>query len=944
MNDPAWALAARIAAFDRAADPGPVRDPAALADAEQAMRACDGGPADAVTWRLIGMLHLARYRLDAGDAVEAAVAGVFFAAVAVVDPRGLPDKLRGSGAPAADAPETWAGLVEELFRHVDPGVHPHVGLLLHTLVGRAVGAPSAVLSAVPSAEVCDRLAQVLLQEATGAWAPRALALLGDGLLRLNRASGRPEALDDAVHVLFRAALGDLDALAALAAALGPAIPGDDELTRAYLTAAWRPAGPERSQALLALLELTARRAAESAHDADLLAFIRAGQAALDFWHEPGAAHPRVLAGYASGLVEWYAVTGDERSLEAAREMLAALGGPAGDIPAELGRDPVGRLDLLAGRRWRRYRVTGDPADLEIALHALRQAAARAHTGHPDRPRLLANLANALVQRAGDAHAAEAVAAARAAVAACSGHDPLRPRALLLLGQALRLDPGAGAADEAVAALREAIAAGEEPAEAYALLSGMLCRRAQAGGGSQDLDDAVRAARQAAESAAKALPGQPDVPGPLARALLVRFGALGDPADLAEALTVPATALDPDLHTLLTRTLTTLVDEGSPGPVGGDGGPAEAAVRLALDVDDDLASRLLALAGRHRPEGEPGAVAARLLGTAASLVDQGRHRLALDLLARPGRAFAESGAAEAFSLIGRCHEGLGDRAEALRSFERSAAAYRELGDLLGEAAQQERAAAALLAGGDQEAALERASRARELYLALGETERAARVLIGSARCGAELGHLPAAAEMITTCAAELEAAGSWDDACQALDAHATLLYALGHADHAAACETAIVEIVRRRGRRREPADEWYHIARRRRARGDLPGARHAFERAERAYNTIGHDDGIAAVRYALGTLAYADGAPDRAAQDLAAAADAYARLGSPSREAAARTLLGACLGDLDRPDDARTELARAFDLAASEGDLEALFSVTLARADLALAPATGPPAP
>ncbi|MEU4575095.1 CHAT domain-containing tetratricopeptide repeat protein [Nonomuraea sp. NPDC023979] len=1061
MNDPAWALASRIAAFDRDADPGPVRDETALAEAEQAMLACDGGPADAVTWRLIGMLHLARYRLDPGEGAEAAVAGVFFAAVAVVDPRGLPERLRGPGA--ADTPETWAKLVEELFRHVDPGAHPHVALLLHTLVRRAL--------AEPTPEVCDRLAQVLLQEADGAWASRALALLGDGLTRLHRATGRPEALDDAVHVLFRAALGDPRHLGALAAALGRAMPGDDELTRAHLTAAWRPDGPERSQALLALLELAGRRAAQSAHDADLLAFIRTGQAALDFWHEPRAAHPRVLAAYASGLVEWYAVTGDERSLEAAREMLAALGEPPGDIPAELGRDPIARLDLLAGRRWRRYRATGHPADLDTALHALRHAATRAYPGHPDRPRLLANLANALTHHATpepalrgpsgllgedattatgpggapasgrqtgtpdgaaaaggrgdvgsrgaaperaarpygggatpvgpphgqdalgvvggqrDARADEAITAAREAVAACSGADPMRPRALLLLARALRLDPGLPAADEAVTALRQVIDAGEEPAEAYALLSLMLRRRALAGQGRQDLDDAVQAARQAAETAAKTLPDQPAVPAPLAEALLLRFDVLGDPADLAEALTVPATALDPALHAHLARTLARLPEHPSPLATAGPE-PAEAAARLALDVDDDLTRALLPLAGRPgpAPAEEPDALATRLLGIAGLFADRGRHRIAAELLVGAERAFtdagAPAGAARARSLIGRCHEELGEWEAALRSYEQAAITYRDLGDAHAEAAetgrmgaaasggndparaaalhlraadlcrqaglaeaeasQQEQAAAAHLAAGDPEAALERSSRARELYLALGESVRAARVLIVSARCGAELGHLPAAAEVITTCAAELETHGSWDDACQALDAHARLLHALGHAGHAAACETAIVEIVRRRGNRRDPADEWYRIARRRRARGDLPAARQAFERAERAYNAIGHQDGLAAVRHQLGTLAYAEGDPDQAAQDLATAADAYARLGAPSREAAARTLRGACLGDLNRPDDARTELARAFELAASEGDLEALFSATLAQADLALHPASASP--
>ena len=270
---------------------------------------------------------------------------------------------------------------------------------------------------------------------------------------------------------------------------------------------------------------------------------------------------------------------------------------------------------------------------------------------------------------------------------------------------------------------------------------------------------------------------------------------------------------------------------------------------------------------------------------------------------------------------------------------------------------------------------------------------------------ELGRLPTAAELITTCAAELEALGAWDDACQALDSHARLLYRLGHAEHAAACETSIVDIVRRHGQRRDPADEWLHIARRRHARGDLPAARRAFELAERAYNTIGDADGLAGVRYDLGVLGYGDNALEQAAQDFATAAEAYARLragaegpaaprvgnekpaalragaeepavpqagagvvrslrmgsdesavprveaGKPAapqagvkesaarragvKESAARTMRGVCLMELDRFDAAAAEFHRALELAAGERDLTALYSVTLAEAELAM---------
>jgi hypothetical protein len=273
MKDPAGALAARIEEFERAADPQLVLEDAALDDAEEAMRDCEGGPRDAAVWRLIGVLHLARYRLGPEGNDEAAVAGVFFAAVAVLDPEGLPARLRGPHVPAAGTADTWAGLAEQVFRHVDVNAYPHVGLLLHAILRRAL--------AEPTADVCDRLGQALLEEALAvpqpAWAAEALAILGDGLLRLYRSSGDAGALDDAVHVLFRAALAGPGHVMNLATALGHALPGDTDLIRAYLLAVGRPPGPDRSAALLDLLDLTAARAAASCADADLLALLASGR-------------------------------------------------------------------------------------------------------------------------------------------------------------------------------------------------------------------------------------------------------------------------------------------------------------------------------------------------------------------------------------------------------------------------------------------------------------------------------------------------------------------------------------------------------------------------------------------------------------------------------------------------------------------------------------------
>ncbi|MEV6038794.1 CHAT domain-containing tetratricopeptide repeat protein [Nonomuraea sp. NPDC052116] len=968
MTEPARALAARIERFEQAADPGLIWDPAALVEAEQAMRACAGDRTDAVTWRLIGMLHLARYRLDQRFTQDAAVAGTYFAAVAVVDPARLPERLRGSNVPPGDSADTWTGLVEEVFQHVNPSAYPHVGLLIHALVRRAM--------AQPTTEVADRLGELLLRQSTGspdpAWAPGALALLGDGLVRLFGATGELEVVDDAVHVLFRAALAEPAYVDELGTALGLAAFGDEELAGAYVTAAEAPpAGQDRSQALLALVELTWARSTGSYADRDLLAFIRVGQCALDFWHEKWA-HPGVLAPYAAGLVEWFVVTGDERSLEAGTEMLEALHITPGETARGLGADPVVRLGLLGDRRWNRYGVTGDSDDLETAIEVMREAAGQAPRGHSDRARLLANLANALLRRAvvtgGDP--AEPITAARVALAAHGERDPARPRVLMLLGQALKLDLDAGHADEAIAALREALAAGERlsaRAEAYGLVSEVLRWRAARSGRVEDLNEAVASARQGLEVAVKSAQDPAPAQRVLCGALLARFSAQGDPGDLGEVLEL-AREGDPELLSQLGAAL-----DGTPVP---DERLAGVATELALATrNDEVTVELLRYAERQAES--PGEF---LLESGLRLASLGRLRVACAVLGRSAEAFGsgfEEGARTAYALAeqGRAYQELGELGSALESFARSAAGYGSLGEVraealqLGsmgvvllragdpvralehhhraialcesaglaaeEAAQQGYAAEAFLAAGDPEGAVACAVQARELYRELGETVPAAMALVHAARAAVDQDDLTAAAERMAACAIELEAAGAWEDACRALDAHAVLLVERGHPGQAAACETRLVEIVRRRGERREPADEWYRIAGRRRGRGDSDGARTAFGLAEREYESLGHYDGAASARYNLGALSYAEGDPGGALEEFGAAAEAFARLRAAVKEASALTMRASCLTALDRHDDALADLERALELAATEGDVGAVLVAVLGRVALDL---------
>ncbi|TDD18208.1 CHAT domain-containing protein [Nonomuraea diastatica] len=418
----------------------------------------------------------------------------------------------------------------------------------------------------------------------------------------------------------------------------------------------------------------------------------------------------------------------------------------------------------------------------------------------------------------------------------------------------------------------------------------------------------------------------------------------------------------------------LIEQPEPVPV--DERLAQAATELALrSPDEETAGKLLRLAERRtRAPGERGE---HLLQVASRFAELGRPHIAGDVLARASTAFGEAGSrsrmAYALSRQGAGEEDAGRLDRALEAYERSAALYHELGEPSSEALQlgrkaavhlrsgdpagaveehlraialcedaglaaeeashQERAADAHLAAGDPAAAVARTARARELYVDLGETERAAMALVPAARAAVDQGDLTAAGERITACAIELEAAGAWEEACRTLDAHAVMLAGRGHRAQAAACETRLVEIVRRRGRRREPADEWYRIARRRRERGDVAGARFAFDLAEREYEAAGHDDGAGSARYNLGALAYAEGEPERALESFGAAAEAFARLRAPAKESAALTMRATCLTVLDRAEDASADLDRALELAAVADDSEALLTASLGRAAL-----------
>ncbi|MFD2350876.1 hypothetical protein ACFSTC_18410 [Nonomuraea ferruginea] len=141
----------------------------------------------------------------------------------------------------------------------------------------------------------------------------------------------------------------------------------------------------------------------------------------DGWPEDPASHPGSY-GYAAAWSVGLSGSYGHTAAWPEDSGPSALGNAAARLD-----DAATRLDLLGRRRWRRYRGSGDLADLEIAVQTLRQAVVRAPEGHPERPAFLTGLAGALLHRAtrtGDARTA--ITAARAAVAACPGRHPPAP--------------------------------------------------------------------------------------------------------------------------------------------------------------------------------------------------------------------------------------------------------------------------------------------------------------------------------------------------------------------------------------------------------------------------------------------------------------------------------------------------------------------------------------
>jgi tetratricopeptide (TPR) repeat protein len=227
----------------------------------------------------------------------------------------------------------------------------------------------------------------------------------------------------------------------------------------------------------------------------------------------------------------------------------------GHLGAALAADPATghRATLLAnlgGTLRQRHVRTGDPADLERAVDAWREALALTPRDDPARPRRLTGLSHALRRRyggtgdaAGLADLRDAVTAAGEAVALAPAGHPERAESLAELAIVLRLrferagDPAD--LDRAVAAGEESVAALPEGHAARAgHLSGLgiaLRARAVRTGSRADLDRAVAVGRQAVRATPESDPARAGRLSNLGLALRERFERTGDRTDLDDAV-------------------------------------------------------------------------------------------------------------------------------------------------------------------------------------------------------------------------------------------------------------------------------------------------------------------------------------------------------------------------------------------------------------------------
>ncbi|TYK46940.1 CHAT domain-containing protein [Actinomadura decatromicini] len=488
----------RVDRYNSARDAGAVLAPEAVADAVALICAVPDATADIEVAHATGWLFWLRFaaRGPIDGEADLDIALALLTPVHRLSPEGIPTLIRD--------------LFDDEPRHVadGPGLLARLGRSLHREASRSDAA-----DALDQAIVLFRRG-VVITETGHAEYRRCLADLSSSLLTRFDRTESPADLREAVE-FGRAAV---DAAAS-----------DDPDRATYLS--------NLGNALLTRFECF------GGDPADLDAAVEAGLAAVTGWPD----HP-----------DHAAMASD---LDRALRTKAAHTDRASDLDkriASLCASPgnAARLSEFGGLLMARFQHSGDPADLDDAVQALRDAVASANPAHAAEQ--LAKLSDALrlrfVRTGREQDLLEAVEAARTGLAAApDDHPDLRGRRSTLARALAALRDG-GQVDAAVALARDAAAdcPPDDPGRASYLsnLCYVLRRSFERGGDAADLEAAIAAGREAVATARH--PELPSHLGDLGAALLCRFRSTGGRPDLDASVDAFQRAVDMTPETGLDR--------------------------------------------------------------------------------------------------------------------------------------------------------------------------------------------------------------------------------------------------------------------------------------------------------------------------------------------------------------------------------------------------------
>ena len=301
------------------------------------------------------------------------------------------------------------------------------------------------------------------------------------------------------------------------------------------------------------------------HAADLDYAITAHQRALATHVPVKADQAGHLANYGDALLARFEHQGDTRDLDtavtadraavelaqAAMKDAAAQLTPGGDPDQGRAAEYAARTALsnLAAALAASFDCRRDRADLDEAARAAREAKRLTPEDHPDRPGVLANLAQIALElftrfwQVSDLE--EALTAAGTAARAAVAGNPARPMSLVALALAysarFSYTGDLRDLDEAIKVSSDAIAAtpAGHPGRPGCLsnYASLLRQRYEAIGDTHALKEAVTAARNAVEETPVGHFGRPGFLNNLGNILRGRFEAVRAPADIEESVTV-----------------------------------------------------------------------------------------------------------------------------------------------------------------------------------------------------------------------------------------------------------------------------------------------------------------------------------------------------------------------------------------------------------------------